>query len=426
MTMKAEILLPPKIVGLFEGDARYRCAFGGRGSAKTRSFALMTAIRGYQWGMAGKQGQILCAREHLNSLDESSLEEVKSAIRSVPWLASYYEVGERFVRSKDGNINYVFSGLRRNLDSIKSKARIILCWIDEAEGVSDAAYTKLIPTVREDDSEIWITWNPETKHSATHRRFRVNAPTDMKIAEINYRDNPWFPKVLESERLEDKRLRPDIYGHIWEGEMLIHADGAYYVAEMRECAAEERITNVPYDRATGVLTAWDLGIGDSTAIWFAQMVGAEVRLIDYYESSGVGLDHYVKVLNEKGYVYDQHILPHDVRVRELGTGKSRLETLDNLGVRNVTIAPQLGIDDGIQAVRSIIPRAWFDKVKCERGIDALRQYRRDYDDKGMTWRGRPLHDWTSHCADAFRYLAVGYKPATRWGEPIRRNLQGIV
>lgn len=427
MTDAAEVRLPPKIVSIFEGDARYRGAYGGRGSGKTRSFALMTAVKGYQWGMSGQSGQILCAREHLNSLDESSLEEVKSAIRSVPWLASYYEIGEKFVRSKDGRINYVFAGLRRNLDSIKSKARIILAWVDEAEGVSDSAWQKLIPTVREDDSEIWVTWNPETKHSATHRRFRDNPPADSKIAEINWQDNPYFPKVLNKERLEDEKHRIDLYHHIWEGEMLVHADGAYYAVEMREAKAEERVANVPYDTAVGVVTAWDLGVGDSTSIWFAQFVGAEVRLIDYYECSGVGLDHYVKVLTEKGYIYEQHILPHDVRVRELGTGKSRLETLDSLGVRPVNIAPMLNVDDGIQASRSMLNRSWFDATNCERGVDALSQYRRDYDDKGMVWRGRPLHDWTSHCADAFRYLAVGYKAnSSNWGEPIRRNLKGIV
>ena len=427
MTDTAEIRLPPKIVEVFEGEARYIGAYGGRGSGKTRSFALMTAVAGYRHGMAGNSGQILCAREHLNSLDESSLEEIKSAIKAVPWLLSYYEIGEKFVRSKDGRINYVFAGLRRNLDSIKSKARIIIAWVDEAEGVSDAAWQKLIPTVREDDSEIWVTWNPETKHSATHRRFRVNPPQDSKICEINWQDNPYFPKVLDNERKEDFKLRPDDYGHVWDGEMKIHADGAYYAVEMREAKAEGRLTNVPYDRAVGVVTAWDLGVGDSTSIWFAQFVGAEVRLIDYYESSGVGLDHYVALLNSKGYVYESHVLPHDVRVRELGSGKSRLETLGALGVRPITIAPQLMVDDGIQSVRSMLPRCWFDEEKCERGIDAIRQYRRDYDDKGMTWRGRPLHDWTSHCADALRYLAVGYKPtSSSWGEPLRRNLQGIV
>jgi phage terminase large subunit len=427
MTDTAEIRLPPKIVDVFEGEARYRGAYGGRGSGKTRSFALMTAVAGYRHGMSGLSGQILCAREHLNSLDESSLEEVKAAIKSVPWLLSYYEIGEKFVRSRDGRINYVFAGLRRNLDSIKSKARIIIAWVDEAEGVSDAAWQKLIPTVREDNSEIWVTWNPETKHSATHRRFRVNPPQDSKICKINWQDNPYFPKVLDKERKEDLKLRPDDYGHIWDGDMKVHADGAYYAVEMREAKAEGRITNVPYDRAVGVVTAWDLGVGDSTSIWFAQFVGAEVRLIDYYESSGVGLDHYVALLNSKGYVYESHVLPHDVRVRELGSGKSRLETLGALGVRPITIAPQLMVDDGIQSVRSMIPRCWFDAEKCERGVDAIRQYRRDYDDKGMTWRGRPLHDWTSHCADALRYLAVGYKPtSSSWGEPLRRNLKGIV
>ena len=373
MTDTAEIRLPPKIVDVFEGEARYRGAYGGRGSGKTRSFALMTAVAGYRHGMSGLSGQILCAREHLNSLDESSLEEIKSAIKSVPWLLSYYEIGEKFVRSKDGRINYVFAGLRRNLDSIKSKARIIIAWVDEAEGVSDAAWQKLIPTVREDNSEIWVTWNPETKHSATHRRFRVSPPQDSKICEINWQDNPYFPKVLDNERKEDFKLRPDDYGHIWDGEMKVHADGAYYAVEMREAKAEGRITTVPYDRAVGVVTAWDLGVGDSTSIWFAQFVGAEVRLIDYYESSGVGLDHYVALLNSKGYVYESHVLPHDVRVRELGSGKSRLETLGALGVRPITIAPQLMVDDGIQSVRSMIPRCWFDAEKCERGVDAIRQ-----------------------------------------------------
>jgi phage terminase large subunit len=287
--MKAEIELPPKLVNLFDGEARYRVAFGGRGSGKTRSFALMSAVYGYRWGMSGKQGQILCAREHLNSLDESSLEEVKSAIRSVEWLDAYYEIGEKYIRSRDGRVSYVFAGLRRNLDSIKSKARVILAWVDEAENVSEAAWQKLIPTIREEESEIWVTYNPESKHSAVHQRFRVSPSGDVKVCEINWRDNPWFPDVLNQERINDQKLRPDVYDHVWEGAFLIHVEGAYYTVEMREANAEGRIGSAPYDRSVGVVTAWDLGVGDSTAIWFAQMVGPEVRLIDYYESSGVGL-----------------------------------------------------------------------------------------------------------------------------------------
>ena len=426
MKNEAKLTIPPKLIPVFNKPARYRVAKGGRGSAKTRTFALMTAVRGYQCGMEGKTGQILCGREFMNSLEDSSLEEVKAAIRSVPWLEDYYELGEKYIRSKDGRVSYTFAGLRRSLDSLKSKARIILAWIDEAETVSEAAWRKLIPTVREDNSEIWVTYNPESKESATHKRFVEQTPDDAIVVDMNWRDNPWFPAVLEAERLEDKRKRPDIYDHVWEGDFLVHAEGAYYATEMRDAKDQGRIGTVAYAPSMPVTTAWDLGVGDSTAIWFAQHVGAEVRLIDYYESSGVGLDHYVRVLNEKGYIYGNHILPHDVRVRELGSGKSRMEVLDSLGARPISVAPQLMVDDGIQAVRSMLANCWFDAERCERGIDALRQYHREYDDNGKVWRSRPSHDWASHGSDAFRYLAVGHRVTSSWGDPIRRNLKGIV
>lgn len=423
---EAKIQVPPKLIPIFQGDARYRCAYGGRGSGKTRTFALMTAVRGYQMGKSGHSGQILCGREFMNSLDESSLEEVKAAIKSVPWLDDYYECGDKYIKSRDGMISYVFAGLRRSLDSLKSKARLILAWIDEAETVSEAAWRKLIPTVREDGSEIWVTWNPESKESATHKRFRIDTPEDCKIIQINFDDNPWFPEVLEKERLEDKSKRPDIYDHVWNGDFLTHAEGAYYATEMRAAKDANRIGIVNYEPNIPVTTAWDLGVGDSTAIWFAQYVGAEIRLIDFYESSGVGLDHYVRVLNQKGYIYGEHILPHDVRVKELGSGKSRLETLDGLGVKPISIAPMLMVDDGIQAVRSMLANCWFDAEKCDRGIDALRQYHREYDDNGKVWRSRPSHDWASHASDAFRYLAVGHRVQSNWGAPIRRNIRGVV
>ena len=427
MEIKEQIQIPDKLVPVFEGNARYRGAYGGRGSGKTRTFALMTAIRGYQWAEAGRSGQILCGREFQNSLDDSSFEEIKQAIKSVPFLDKYYECGERYIRSRDGNIHYVFVGLRKSLDAIKSKARILLAWVDEAENVSDMAWQKLIPTVREQESEIWVTWNPESKYSATHQRFRENPPEGAKIVSLNWSDNNWFPEVLEMERQHDKETRPDFYDHIWEGEFLTFSEGAYYSAEMREAKAEGRITKVKYNPVKGVITAWDLGIGDSTSIWFAQFIGTEVHLIDYYEASGVGLDHYAKVLQDKGYVYDQHILPHDVRVKELGSGMSRLEVLADLGIRQVEIAPQLAIDDGIQAVRSMLTRCWFDEVKSEKGIDCLVNYSRDWDENGKTWRLRPRHDWASHGADAFRYLAIGFRENTsNWGEPIRRNLAGVV
>jgi phage terminase large subunit len=236
--------------------------------------------------------------------------------------------------------------------------------------------------------------------------------------------------ILDEEELAEalRTMGEDRYAQEFECSFEAAIQGAYYGTEMKRVTEDGRIMRVPYDRALGVITAWDLGVGDSTAIWFAQVVGsgAEFRIIDYYENSGVGLDHYARVLQDKGYIYDSHILPHDVQVKELGTGKSRLETLDALGIRTVEVAPKLMIDDGIQAVRSMLDKCYFDEERCDRGIEALRQYQRDFDEKGKTWRGRPKHDWTSHGADAFRYLAVGYRPtASNWGEPIRRGLRGI-
>ena len=182
--------------------------------------------------------------------------------------------------------------------------------------------------------------------------------------------------------------------------------GAYYGALMRQAESDGRITGVPYDPAALVWTAWDLGIRDATAIWFAQMVGREIRIIDYYEASGVDLGHYARALMAKPYAYAGHIVPHDAQAKELGTGKSRLEVLAGLGLKGITLAPMHRIEDGINAVRVVIPRCWFEAKKCARGLDALRLYRAEHDDKLGVLRPHPVHDWTSHAADAFRYLAM--------------------
>lgn len=243
---KAQIELPTKLKPVFKAKGvRYRGAYGGRGSGKTRGFALMAAIRGYQDACAGRSGQILCARQFMNSLEDSSLEEIKQAIRSVDWLEHFYEVGDKYVRSKCGRIKFTFTGLDRNLDSLKSKARILLCWIDEAEAVKEEAYRKLIPTVREDDSEIWVTWNPERRGSATDKRFVIDPPKNSIIVEINYSDNQFFPDVLEQERLDDKdRLEEDVYRHVWEGAYLLVGRGAFNTKWIRwaeeDCFSPEK------------------------------------------------------------------------------------------------------------------------------------------------------------------------------------------
>jgi phage terminase large subunit len=226
----------------------------------------------------------------------------------------------------------------------------------------------------------------------------------------------WFALMLkasetglipESElNLARRDLSEEQYAQEFECSFEAAIVGSYYGKLMAQAEAEKRIAGVPYDPAALVWTAWDLGIRDATAIWFAQVVGREIRIIDYYESSGVDLGHYVRELATRPYLYAGHIVPHDAQARELGTGKSRLEVLESLGLKNITLAPQHRIEDGINAVRVFLPKCFFDAEKCARGIDALRLYRSEYDDKLQALRAGPVHDWTSHAADAFRYLAL--------------------
>jgi len=203
-------------------------------------------------------------------------------------------------------------------------------------------------------------------------------------------------------------------------------EGSYYGEILGELEEKKHMQEIPWEELSRTFTAWDLGMGDSTSIWVAQLVGSEVRLIDYYENHGVGLDHYVKWIKDNDYTKAEHILPHDVRVRELGTGKSRLEMLEESGLE-VKIAPRMGLDDGIQAVRRLLPRCWFNVPKVQNGLNCLRNYRRDYDEKRKIFYERPLHDWSSHGSDAFRYLALGLDEGhSTWSKPINQLPKWIV
>lgn len=219
-------------------------------------------------------------------------------------------------------------------------------------------------------------------------------------------------------------MAPEEYDQEFECSFQAANAGAYYGKALQDADADGRLTRVPWEPTIPVTTAWDLGIDDATAIWFCQQVGREVRLIDYYESSGEGLPHYVAHLRTKPYVYGEHLLPHDVEVHELTEGRSRLEVLRSLGV-NPTVLPRQKVEDGINAVRVLLPRCWFDREKCGRGLKALGAYQREWAPKLNSWRARPRHDWSSHAADAFRYLALGLRPAES-AQPLAYPGQGIV
>lgn len=237
--------------------------------------------------------------------------------------------------------------------------------------------------------------------------------------------------ILPAEELEAARrdMSPDQYAQEFECSFEAAIPGAYYGKLMDAAERENRITRVPYDPSAEVWTAWDLGIGDATSIWFAQIVGREPRIIDHYEASGVGIEHYVGVLKSKPYNYGTHLLPHDAASSELGTGKSIQEVLASMGVRSTRIVPKLTPEEGIQAVRTFLPRCVFDRERCRDGIEALKQYRKEFDERLKAFKLRPLHDWTSHAADAFRYLAVGLhegQAKQQWGGPIKYSDKGIV
>lgn len=276
---------------MFSGEARYRGAHGGRGSGKTVTFAKMTAVRAYMYAEAGIEGIIFCGREFMNSLSDSSMEEVKSAIRSVGWLNAYFDIGENYIRTKNKRVSYVFGGLRHNLDSIKSKARILIAWVDEAESVSAVAWEKLLPTVRAEDSEVWVTWNPETEGSATDKYFRKGGLAldeedgeVAKIVELNYKDNPWFTKVLDRlRRTQQKILDPNTYAWIWNGAYKKNSDAQIFNGKFRVASFE------PQPSWDGPYHGLDFGFSQDPTAAVKVWINGSSLMIER-ESGKVGLE----------------------------------------------------------------------------------------------------------------------------------------
>ena len=409
--MRAQIELPPKLIPVFTGPARYRGAHGGRGSGKTRTFALMTAVRAMMFAEAGSSGVILCGREFMNSLEDSSMEEIKQAIRSVPWLDAYFEMGEKFIRTKNRRVSYVFVGLRHNVDSLKSKARVLLAWIDEAESVSETAWMKLLPTVREVDSEVWVTFNPEKDGSPTDKRFRKDAPANAKIVEMNYTDNPWFPKVLEDERQDDrKRLDDQTYAWIWEGAYRENSDAQILAGKYRVDEFE------PQPGWDGPYFGIDWGFSqDPTAgvkLWINDQ-----RLYVEYEACKVGLE------NDDIAEFMIQRLP-DIEKHVVRADSARPETISHVkstGQGKRQALPQItavqkwpgSVEDGVAHLRSY--REIIIHPRCKETLKEARLYSYKTDrlsgDVLTT-----IVDANNHIMDAIRYAL---------GPMIRRQGVGI-
>lgn len=423
--MKADVKLPPKLIPVFLGKADVRGAYGGRGSGKTRSFAKMAAVRAYMWAKTGREGIILCVRQFMNSLSDSSLEEIKAAIRSEEWLAPHFDIGENYIRTLDGRVSFSFVGLARNIDSVKSKSRILLCWADEAEPITEEAWVKLIPTLREEDSELWVTWNPEIEGSATDKRFKQAA--NEKIVEINYRDNPKFPAILERQRQKDKEERPHSYGHIWEGEYLTAIEGAYFTQYLNKAKEEGRISFVPEDPHLIVRLFADIGgtgaKADNFVFWAAQFVGASIRVINHYEVQGQPIAAHLNWMRSKGYSESRCKvwLPHDGDTNDRVYDVSYRSAFEAAGY-GVEVIPNQGKGAAmarIEKARELFGRVMFDEVKTEAGRKALSFYHPKRDANRNIDLG-PDHDWSSHSADAFGLLCIAYEEPTVKRDPVKK------
>ncbi|WP_075271380.1 PBSX family phage terminase large subunit [Pasteurella multocida] len=371
---------------------RYRGSFGGRGSAKTRTFAKMTAVVAYQRAMNNESGVILCGREFMNSLEDSSLEEIKQAIRSEPFLEAFFEIGEKFVRTKCGRISYVFTGLRHNLDSIKSKARILLAWVDEAESVSEIAWRKLLPTVRESNSEVWVTWNPEKKGSATDLRFRQSIPENAMIVEMNYTDNPWFPDVLEQERLNDKkRLDDATYRWIWEGAYLEASEAQIFKGKYEELEFK------PNQDFNGPYFGLDFGFAkDPTAVVKCWVFDNNLYIEHEAGKTGLELDHTAGFMKERVPDIEKYILRAD---------SARPESISYLkrnGIPRIEGVKKWSgsVEDGIEHIKSY--RKVYIHPRCKETLREFRLY--SYKTDRLTGDVLPtVLDEHNHYIDAIRY-----------------------
>jgi phage terminase large subunit len=391
---------PEKLQFLFE-PARNKVAYGGRGSAKSWSFAKALLIAG-----ANERQRVPCCRETQKSLTDSVHALLTDQIKRLG-LESFYEVQDNAIIGRNETL-FTFHGLKHNVASIKSLEGADKCWIEEAQTVSAKSWDVLIPTIRKPQSEMWVSFNPDLETDDTYQRWVVKTPPNSIVRKVNYTDNPWCPDVLKAEADHLKATDPDKYSHVWLGNCISYLDNAIYAKELRETDAAHRITRVPYDRTVPVHTFWDLGWADRTSIWFVQVVGFEYRIIDFLEGSQNALQFYLLELQKRGYLYGTHYLPHDARAHQLGTGRTIEEQIRSAGF-NVSIVPNHSIADGIAATRAIFPQCFFDGDKCADGLQALRHYRYGLIEKLGVPTREPLHDEYSHAADAFRMFGVGIK-----------------
>lgn len=415
---------------------RIKVLHGGRGSTKSESVARACLARGMQ-----RRRRILCAREYQSSIKES-VHQLLSQLIEQCGMSDFYRVLNDAILGAN-KTEFLFKGLKHDSASIKSTQGVDIAWVEEADKVSAASWKYLIPTIRagypdpgyepDEVSEIIIVLNPELEDDYTYQNFVVKPPSFAIVQEMNWRDNPFFPAVLEAERLEmaNDPKKKDEYLWIWEGKTKQALEGAIYANELRDAEGEGRIRSVPIMRGVPVQTFWDLGRSDQTAIWFVQRVGLEWHVIDYFEDRGHHIDHYLLELqkrsDELGYIYDTHHLPHDAENEQLGQKRSIKEQVRADGQRSVRIIQRpTKKANGINAGRTIFAECWIDRERCADGLNRLRRYRYPVSNEGIVSK-EPLHDDNSNGADAWQTFGLAAKDPVKKKQteaPTERNEAG--
>lgn len=394
----SRIRFPKKFEALFQPEkVRYRIFYGGRGGAKSWCFARALLAKGTKNPM-----RILCAREFQTSIKDSVHKLLSDQIYELN-MESFYEITQTTIRGINGT-EFIFAGIKNNTNNIKSIEGIDIAWVEEAQSVSANSWNVLIPTIRKQDSEIWVSFNPELPTDDTWKRFVESPPESSVVVKVNWNDNPWFPETLNLERLSLKSRDLSAYNNVWEGATRNTVDGAIFGKEMEQAELENRITNVPYDPSKPCHAVFDLGWADNTACWIIQYVGFDIRVLRYFEDNQKTIQHYLSLMQTFGYIYDTIWLPHDGAAKSLGTGKSIEEIVRATGLK-VQILDRVPITDSINAARTIFSRCYFDRKNTEEGLNCLRHYRYDVDEHG-TFSQKPLHDIYSHGADAWRYIGL--------------------
>lgn len=416
--------IPEAFDFLFQ-PSRYKVTYGGRGAAKSESYARALLARGMS-----KQEGILCARELQVSMADSVHALLEHTINENEEFTNFYKVGQKEITGKNGTF-FIFKGLKHNISEIKSTHGITICWVEEAQVVSDKSWETLIPTIREEGSEIWVSFNTKNPTDPTYQRFVLKQRTNAIVKEVSYLDNPFFPKVLDDERKDLLTTDPEAYEHVWGGKFDTRYSGAVYAKSINQ----KQIKSIPYDPQRPIYTSWDLGYDDATAMVFYQLAKNEIQVIDYYESNFEDIQHYCEVLYgakiivdirspengsvlkwhfgerideiRSGYNYTgaKHYVPHDAAYKlQAASGRSIVEQATEFGIQ-LHVVQATNQQNSEQALRKTLPLCWFNDDTTKDLVHALMSYHYEFDEERKIYGKNPVHDWSSHGADASELMA---------------------